>query len=1706
MSRVKSLFQSRVVAGLLTEPPARPKVSPACGRPVGQPFRRGQETRAEPGENRIMRLTRRPDRRGVLLLIILGLLAMFGLVGMAFIVLTGQAKRGAIAAHAAEQRVDSPRENCDQAMMELLRGSKNRVSAARPHSLLEDMYGTGWAVWQITVSTTSCGGQLIEFPTPASVSEPWFYVGRVVTMLDGPAQGLSTHIVGYNPTSGALQIRAFREVLPSALSGPYRCLVNGPAFGGRGFGYTTGLTGTPGDIALRPGAEANATTNLGRANEDYDAVDHNNMALAMAVPLSMAWPAVSTGPVPVPIPSFQRSDLVSYWTAKGNMSDAAFARTVILRPIGQNMGISSPPHPDFTGSNPYFDPQWDGIYGSSTLHGNNARWDVDNDGDGIPDSVWIDLGFAVRSTPDGRLYKPLAAILCLDLDGRLNLNAHGSLVQAINSSAYQGNANPASDVPGAAAVFAGHSSPSESVQLPRGMGFGPAEINLLPVLNDDPTLYQQLLKGVSGTLDGRYGESNLAQAWPGVSNSSAANPLWLDRFFDYPDDYYYSNYPLTDGTTYKGPRGFGSPPDVKGLMCVGLDLRGQPLYAMMSGWAAAAGTANTANNPYQINLAPEAAHGVTTPSSTDNPFTAAELERILRATDVDAGLLPRRLYQLTYSGTLSNSILVLHRNEITTESWDAPWAPFAFNPANPDDAQMPRHVIELAKLKFNMPATATGSTLQLLQGRLLAWDLLSGLKMDLNRVWGNGKDDTLSGQPGYATVDEMEEAAASSSAQYEKVPLVDSNGVAMTTQPDLDHTNHINVNNDLGWNYLDKGLARQLFARHLYCLMMLVADLEYLDGKTGGRDATARLLAQWAINVADFRDRDSIMTPFEYDPSPFTNGWRCDNRLTTNDGITTPHVVWGCERPELLLTETLAIHDRRLEDLNTDSSGHKTTDTTSPDVDFDSRLRPRGSLFVELHNPWTALEPAPGELYASSASGYGVDLTKRAAGAAAGAPVWRMAITDYDDSVASDLPQPDLNDPDTTKRPAIERSVYFVDPGATLYSGETSSTQRYFPSTTTNIVPVLPGRYAIVGPNEPAPTSPNKPSAENTKATYLGVLDSFDPTGKSETDSSSPRQIALDPTVNPTGTCPITVQSNGSFDIPTSNIQNPVAVCIDKPRRLSISEPTGLGSNSYYPDTDTAAGGTGAYYDETSASYCGYQKPFNTPLDKTYNAALWDTIRKNEFTPHFRMIHLQRLANPLLAYNVDTNPYVTIDSLTVDLTSFNGIADDSIHADHGGGNMSGSSASHGWFVTRERGEHSDTTHSPNYNLWRHEPEATDPADRSAGTQTTYRLKHNLGHTLGFLNRKLNGDQLPRTTPAEYKGAPQSPFPWLTWLNRPFVSPAELLLVPADRPSQMLHRFRVPLAGATLDPYTMTTGDPFAWPTPDQVPFPHLLNFFQTGQTPSSTATTRTAPLFYRLLDFVRVPSPFIGTSVQITPANAVPGTHFFHPPFNHIPLFREPGRVNINTMSNPIVGAGLVNSFPGLWDMALWDRFVASRKGGTASGTSSEQTIQAAMLSINSSSPTRFARPFRSFFGAHLVPPGVTEGDEIDATILRREAATGAKALLEYSETAKACANTDQNPYFRYEALQRLGNLVTTRSNVYAVWVTIGYFEVTPNPGGIDDGHPDGYRLGRELGIDTGEVERHRAFYLFDRTIPVGFQRGEDLNVERAILLRRYIE
>ena len=150
-------------------------------------------------------------------------------------------------------------------------------------------------------------------------------------------------------------------------------------------------------------------------DEDYDAVDLENWFLAM-----------QSADGSVMIPSFHRPSAIridstvtpaiydwggpqnAAWenAAPGNWNDSA---SRILRPRaadGHDASAFPDLVPDATGK---------------------ITYDVDNDGDGITDSVWVDLGYPARRNAQGQLYKPLFAFMVIGLNGRIPLNTAGNL-------------------------------------------------------------------------------------------------------------------------------------------------------------------------------------------------------------------------------------------------------------------------------------------------------------------------------------------------------------------------------------------------------------------------------------------------------------------------------------------------------------------------------------------------------------------------------------------------------------------------------------------------------------------------------------------------------------------------------------------------------------------------------------------------------------------------------------------------------------------------------------------------------------------------------------------------------------------------------------------------------------------------------------------------------------------------------------------------------------------------------------------------------------------------------------------------------------------------------------------------------------------------------------------------------------------------------
>ncbi|MEN6406974.1 MAG: hypothetical protein ABFC77_10945, partial [Thermoguttaceae bacterium] len=1369
-----------------------------------------------------------------------------------------------------------------------------------------------------------------------------------------------------------------------------------------------------------------------------------------------------------------------------------------------------------------------------------------------------DLGMPVRATSDGRTYKPLFAILCVDLDGRLNVNAHGCLAQTdtANYTTFQ------SPTGGTVAATAGIVS--------RGQGFGPAEVNLTDLFGN--SIYGRLLTGVTvGTTSyqGRYGFTKV----PGDSSLDAYS---VNRWFDYGLNYggsrywYYLTTPgsasIDDGGSY------GSPPDMFGASAMGLDQAGRPVFggfyyqgdsSKYLGYGS-----GILNNPYEVNLN-SSAKGLVSASSGNNLFGVGELERLLRPYDRDAASLPPRLAALTStSGTAPGESVLLalaKHGAVTTESWDVPCPNFAIpwhvlagtvptssilydlqngsaDVQNWIRSWCPAHnAVDLLTAKYyamlrasgDLPDAAKSTTLsnvKTIASTLLPPDLLSGLKMNINRPFGNGRDDD-----GNGVIDDPVDSIEGGTAESVTVGT-SSSGTASATMH-YDETGSTVATNPLR--------ARQLEARYLYVLAMLLVDTEALKselGATATNDDVARYLAQWAVNVVDFKDRDSIMTPFIYNPTPFTSsGWdeaTYHLGLPKADGSDT-HVVWGCERPELLISETLAFHDRRTKDTNNetvdpsegdgqDKPGLTTDGTLShpdnpKDGSFDQFYRPQGSLFVELYNPASRLEPRSGDLFTYENSKWKLLLTKIASDGTKYSPVWRMLIAYRftSDTLSSGNEPQDPDDP--ANQPGIDREVYFVPLASTLTYPTAGTTLinggkivQYYPSAVTNgSLTVAPGGYVVVGSGEKDPTYQNN----NPKRTYIGFKDN------AESGDDSTHYIDLS---THTTTDPFVVHNNGTSvsTPPDSNWINPPAtLAIDSPCRLSVSEPiTVSGSASAYAQMETDGSVTSA---DTNGKY---GKPADVPFDtKRVDNAICTTtstttatvfFKTDGTTPKYREIYLQRLANPLLPYDPYQNPYCTIDAQSVALTVFNGTS--------GTATEPGITKGAVTFKTCQRGDNNGSTAS-NHNLWKQEPlSGTLSASTAGGLTTTHYFNYPLTHSLGYLNTSLGtlttSSTLTNSVTGETeKGLPSSPFPWLTWNNRPFASPQEVLLVPTCSSSKLLVNAS---AGTGTNPSDISNPDYNKYYSILQntegsstkaftagslsgadIPYPHLMNFFQSTASTTTGATGR--PQFHRLLEYLGVPSPFAGCDKSLQP-NSVDGVsgHLFHTPFNHISTYREPGRINLNTIYNEDVYKGLLNGCSG----PSWNDFQLSRQG--------YGTVADLYQADNGTPghPTIFAHPFRSFGGWPFTLDSLhpTSPLEINSTWLRADAtSTNEPLFLQNTSSIADGNNTHRNPYLHYQNLMRLGNLVTTRSNVYAVWITVGYFEVkiwdpnnpsSPQNMTVDAAHADGYQLGRELGSDTGEVERHRAFYIIDRTLPVGFQRGQNLNADKAILVNRYIE
>jgi hypothetical protein len=1841
------------------------------------------------------------DRNGVLLLVVLSMLTLFMLLGVTYLVFASRIRTTsrAFLKLADDQATTSVTFTAflKDAALQVMRGTANTRSAIQSHDLLGDKYGSSESC---TVSDRElvAGGQLLRLRLDYSNAVP--LTGRVIMFTTGPTgvQGTAGRIVAAESIAGQTDVWVLRprRATSANFSQITDVLVNGRDFGGPGFSAVeavgTGKTSLN-NSALAPNQAVARDGSLEskEANEDYDAVDEQNWALAA--------PDGS-------VRSFERKNVIDYWIREygrqNSLPTRAQAVAALLplarqRPSGTNalnpnvLGIRRATFRPFA-----FDHYQDTDSGSDFTGRSLASFDViadnpgdvDTDGDGVLDSVWLDLGSPVTLMPDRKYVKPLFAIRCIDLGGRINVNAHGSPMHASVANV--------TDTPAFAPLRRSDGTKTPPGRLTVGLGFGPADVRLDAVLDpanaaavvlgsDSATGSGDGIRRDIGGVVGRYGDGIRDVSSPPRPGQPDVNErrdgpatTWTDRGL--PTDYWQKNGSASSYLT--------SPPDFWSRLAVGIDHRGHPFYANV---APSANVSETTDNPYELDLyRPRAGNGYAQPASAaanvDQPFTAAELEAVVRPFDIDnAAALPPRALALSLAGNAN--ALATNRGVVTTDGWDTP-------------AVIPTDFDEGISAALHDP------------------DLVEGLKMDLNRPLGDGEDND-----GDGIADEPGETGDPYGASYAQGWLLTRGGTVPISQPGPNEP-HLR--------------ARQLFAYHIFNLInglrtkfanatnldpgfrlfAVKRDQDNDNAGTGpgnrapeavdpelndvanptegdflGRqnDHNEKVLAQWAVNVVDFLDADAIMTPFRY-----------------RDGLGAQYVVWGCEHPDVMITETLATHDRRTADTPCDPSGETTTKfrneykavydawtqwnssgrigseppypsvtdsdgdpNDADDMDFDQVRIPEGSLFLELYGLRSPNAPnLPRELYSyDAATGeWRLDLGRVPSGSVA--PVWRLALSTNHTLVTGTRP-PDVFDrlarhPDTEwLAPAtqpnkiadaidVERYVWFSANGAALpatvddASGAGPTKNNTFYRRDAPASPLVrPGGYLVVGPRP---------------KTSMGSLDGGE--GQQKWGVPSKQAIILNASSPAAGSPAVKVTDLDGE--PTPAVARPGAATFGNPLPppdnrtetsatwlamappdswpasgpgigLNVSEPL---RNAYYPrptEINPATGLQDAYGkldDESHQSFIG------TPLDRAPGTPIGQKLLSGGSFANFCTVFVERLADPTKPYerdpaDPDWNPYIVVDFMPVDLTVFNGESTAKDPSETQGpdrdiaegelpvpasvttpppprpqpqilpqsvplpvADKTTLAARHVYFHTRQRGFGKDL---PNYDndgtlfgigtIQRNPhpfkpiglmddivatPERAAPSDRMilpGGRPTVPRngnacFRHELGqtpagrttasdwrqipyHSLGWVNSSF-GYRLDVAdgVPAAYAGAPDRPFPWLVWNDRPFANPFELIFVPRTPASRLLTNFRnldypdgledddsTPAYSNVTAGVPYNAGDLFGAPTPGS----HLLPITSITDVPGPSSTrSRHADVLVRLFEYVRVRSPFFGSETVLSGTAEPDRPHRFVGPFNRISTYREPGRVNINTIHpGPEAGAAIWNAICG---GTASPPFIAIGASGTGA--------RIVPLSYGSGTAS-FIRPYRSASGERndfadtnqprgwsnaLVPAGwltnpvtgtsspwyVGDGTSLPEigdrfstrsfTLLGDQprpngmGGSGRRQPLFPAPALDAWANDGRrNAWFRFETLIRANANTTVRSEVYAIWVTMGLFEVVGNqsPSWI---YPDGYRLVREYGSESGDATRHRAFFIFDRSIPIGYEAGVNHNVEDGILVDRLIE
>jgi hypothetical protein len=1526
-----------------------------------------------------------PHRDGVTLLFVISMVVLFLLMGTTFMIVSNDYYKSARQrSRRSTNIVDGPA-LLDRCFYDLLRGPDLRdvESPLRGHSILADQYGYGIVGTLTQVSGfdgtgNAANGPLVQLTLSIEngrtrrILDPDFnstndddsindndnpfsptrmaqginnffagkYNGQVISIVDGDFAGYSGRIISSeyqvdgsgDPTGLNLVVMPDQILTPIAtLNGSATVVINGRDFSGVGsgdiamtgaFNASTGrfefnpdadptmpVNPLLGDEALMPNRRGETFVDLAdrrdgylardnSPNEPYDAADFQNMFLSGVLPGGMI------------IPSFHRDTLYASQFTNGS-TGAEDIQAFSFRPVFIGEGSEFDVASDYSTANVEF-PR--GQFGSKpfvpatgnlSFPANDAQaLDVDTDNDGINDAVWIDIGLPTQSNSEGRLFRPLVAYRVVDMDNRLNLNAHGNFVD-------ESFGNPP--------------------QVAVGAGYGVAEISLsVPGLTNvqtplgaSPSLYNQWLEQ-------RYGADNV----PGGSVLGSNQKLF--------------GYPTMPDDIGRGRSKFNTALDLFGRFPVTADVSG-PINNLLPGFEPV--DINIAN-PYEVSFAIGG-------SQNDRLFTAVEMEGLLRSSDPDAQLISSRL----------NPSIIRDVEQFPIDANDESllgdlFTTHSFEVNMPATARsLPERLHDLLRTLERTPElTLTRQQRRQIIEDLLPREVILGGKLNLNRYFGNGIDNNDNGGVRGVSDDLVELASA-----LEQTP---QNGMPS----------------------FNAARAKQRLVRDLYITLLLVcgddppADFDY-DGEGSSVEVEYhRMMAQWAVNIVDFRDADSINTPFRFDPEPFDG--------TAFDDIADPNfIVWGCERPEVLITETFAFHDRQNQDTGTADL------VADGDDDWDSVAQPISGAVIELYNPWTG--PNNFQRLGAELGNPNTNAVNLSSATDGGDPVWRIALKR----------NRTISNPGDTD---VLRTIFFVDPGT---SAANAGTDSFFPSNGTMVL--APGDYGVL-----------KPVAGNNV-----------PVG--------PETI--------TGIGGASLFVDGSRDAASAPVPN---------RVLNISDPSG-----------------------------GYPAVAAFPVDRPLDADIQAGAKSNRtaedlielwrggIAQDYRFAFLQRLANPTQPFNnspddLNYNPYLTVDTAAIDLLAFNSTdpnftRDNTANTSEVGVDMAGQRFTAVDDFTR----YSSVERGVSFSSPGTMPELDMPTDASLGV-----ARGNLFRTDDGPTNPPNGVDPTSDFVHSFGGMNVShddsgemnenrvPFGWLSWNNRPYASHMELLNVPYT--SQEMLTFLYNNGSSNGSMRNATFGE-FRTQVASLYGDSRFENLLRLSEGVDGVVSNR----FAHFLEFVETPSLYLGVETFL-PVD-VPLPNFsdaanaeFDPRVHGIPTFRRPGKININTMSE--------------LQEPVWNNLVAgygepfsmfqSRRNGTPGPMD----------------PTDFELFYTTIENAAFVPEnprGILAAINVDS------GGNPFNAIGATDQSSPELKKNATSSYFANELKQKMGNLVTTRSSVFAIWITVGYFEVDQFG-----------RLGAELTSEAGDVNRNRGFYIVDRSIPVAFEPGKNHNVDRAVLVRSIIE